>query len=209
MDTGRKTLRLDALFIVAAWHPPVTEWNNEEVERKQRTGSHAHPEAFPTTLLTHPEFNLTFCFGSLQAGFFWQTAGNKSSHLTSISREHKVQFKFKNKCDLATLGPWWKGGLVTGRRDAVAFVPRVEAVLKTGAKSMTQPWVHAACDMIKGAGQAPSMLLSSSCCFSQGQIRWTIGAYLYVCAEETICNNRPLCKEKQSFEIPVNAEKSS
>lgn len=168
MDTGRKTLRGSTLFIVASRRLPVTEWNNEEVEWKQCTGSRGQPAAFPTTFLTHPQFSLTFCFGSLQTGFSWQTAGNKSSHLTPKSREHKVQFKFKNKCDLATLGPWWKGGLVAERRDAAVFIVSwVEVVLQTEADGMPRLLARATCDMIKGDGRAPSVFLSSYAgCFS-------------------------------------------
>ncbi len=64
-----------------------------------------------------------------------------------------MQFKFKNKCDLTTLGPFWKVDLVVYRGDAFVCAV-VEAILQVEANIL--PWLlfHATCDVIKEDGQA-------------------------------------------------------
>ena len=62
----------------------VEQWGGRN-KTAQHTGSRGQPVAFPTTFLTHPQLSFAFfffCLGSLQTGYSWQTAGNKSSHLT-------------------------------------------------------------------------------------------------------------------------------
>lgn len=131
MDTERKPIYT---FIVA------TSDRMERLGARNKTvqcsGSRGQAVAFPTTVLTHPQFSLAFYFGSLQRGYSWQTAGNKSSHFTPKTRAHEVQFQFKNKCVLATLGPGWKDDLVAEWRNVVFCETRVEAVLQTEAPTV-------------------------------------------------------------------------
>lgn len=168
MDTERRATPRHTFYCrsPASSSDRVEQWGGRN-KTAQCSGSRGQPVAFPTTFLTHPQFSLAFCLGSLQTGYSWQTARNKSSHLTPKTRERGVQFKFKNKYELATLGPWWKNDLVAERRNVVC-ASRVEAVLQTEADGMPRLLFHAACDTIKGDCRALSMFLSSYACHFSG-----------------------------------------
>lgn len=158
------------LFTAATRRLPVTQWNNEEAETKQRSALAVVVNQWRFQPHFWHTLNLVslFCLGSLQTGYSWQTAGNKSSHLTPKRREHEAQFKFRNKYDLAALDLWWKGDLAAERTDTFVCALRAEGVLQTEVDSVPRLLFHAACYLIKGDGRALSMFLSLFACGRSG-----------------------------------------
>lgn len=136
MDTERKPPPRHTCYCgnPASSSDRVEQWGGRN-KTVQRSSSRGQPVAFPTTFLTHPQYSL-----SLFALDPARRAGNKSSHLTPKTRKHEVQFKFKNKYDLATLGPWWKDDLVAERRNVAVCTSRVEAVFQIEANWQPVTW---------------------------------------------------------------------